>query len=466
MEDAQLFVSALTDYIHQGLDNDPQVEYRDVVLNITAINGYGYNGLVNGAASETSSIFQDSISDGMRLNYLIKCSDSFVCTYMISESSSVGMDHAIFESFVTTKLRSYFLSPDATNTEMDSALIFAVDNFTMESDGDSDGSIFDNNGSSIFEIKPTILYIFGALCPCISIGVILYHRKRHRSTDTLCISNALVAMISIGDYSDGIKLRRKDKDVQGTYQNLPVEKDADTLQNLCQYMNWTFISKGDEVKTHWTEKEVMDFLQKDIGQKMFDKDGESTFDGLIVCVSCHGIQDKIVTSDMKTIERTVIHRTLSLKYPQLRDIPRIFVFDCCDGWDERRDSIKGNHEIAKDIELIMTDQSQRTKGTDLSDVQNMSVNAWTSTTKNPDYNMVTVYAANSGFVAKMNYNGSYLVYSLTDAIMENVERKQEKTLGELLEDVQNRLHDAGSQLPVNILNNHTRTLIFKKNVQQ
>ena len=453
-------------FIHQGFDSDDNLEYSDLFLNISYINNRTYNDLVNGNQPEASDILMESINDATRLQYLIKCHDNSVCSYLTEENSNIGMEHDAFEQFVSEKLQSYFVATDANNDALASNLIFAVENMTQSSTDAMKTTPDDSGGTSTFS---NILYIFGALCLFIlsvSIGLILTHRNRHRVTDKLCISNALVAVINIGDYADGVRISRKDKDVQEHYGNLPVEKDAETLKNLCQYMNWTFISKGDDVKTHWTEKEVMEFLEEGIGVVMFDKDGKSNFDGLIVCVSCHGMKDAIVTSDMKTIERTVIHRTLSLKYPQLRDIPRIFVFDCCDGWDERRASINVNQDIAKDIELIAIDQSQRRKGTDLSDVQNMSVNAWTSATKNPDYNMVTVYAANSGFVAKMNYNGSYLVHSLTDAIMENVERKQGKTLSELLEDVQNRLHDAGSQLPVNIMNNNTRTLMFKKNVQK
>ena len=449
--DTELFLTSMTTYIHQGFDDDYHLEYRAVVLNVTDITDNFYDDL----STDDHSAMDETIHDyNMDLQYLIECRNVDICRYISGENATVQLDRSEFELFVTNRLNSNFSSD---------SLLFTVMNMTMRIDIDE---IHENEGISVFVI---ILGISGALClfiSGISIGVILYHRKRHRSTDNLCIRNALVAMISIGDYANGANISRRDKDVQGMYQNLPVEKDAETLQNLCKYMNWTFISKREEVDTHWTEKEVMTFLQRDIGQVMFDNDGESNFDGLIVCVSCHGMKDKIVTSDMKTIERTVIHRTLSLKYPQLRDIPRIFVFDCCDGWDERRASIPVAQEIAKDIELVMTDEGQSRKGTNLDDVQNMSTNAWTSTTKNPDYNMVTVYAANSGFVAKMNYNGSYLVYSLTDAIMENVERKQEKTLAEMLEDVQNRLHDAGRQLPVSILNNHTRSLVFQMNVQK
>jgi len=209
---------------------------------------------------------------------------------------------------------------------------------------------------------------------------------------------------------------------------------------------------------------------------MFDEDGTIKFDGLIVCVSCHGVKDSIITSDIKTIAKTVIHRTLSLKYPKLREIPRIFLFDCCSGSDIRRPTIEMDDEPSQEIEMTvaksptnmdgpLVKEDQFRKGTDLDDLQN--VNSWTSSTKNPDYNMVAVHAANSGFAAQMSdYKGSYLVYSLVKAIKLNIEKRTRKTLAELLEDVQNLLHDLGRQQTVNIFNNHTRTLVFKKNTQK
>ena len=278
------------------------------------------------------------------------------------------------------------------------------------------------------------------------------------------MSNALVAMISIGDYSDGNKISRRDKDFHESLINLPVEKDAETLRGLCKFMNWTFISKGKKVK--WTEKDIMYFLETEIAEMLISPNGSLKFDGLIICVSCHGIKDKIVTSDFKTIEKRAIHRVLSLKYPKLREIPRIFVFDSCDGSDEQITTMDTNAEQSKAIEMVLTEElnAESSKGTALDDVQ--SAGAWTSTTKNPDYDLVEVYAANSGFVAKMDYNGSYLVYYLTMAIKNNVEKKLGRTLAEILEIVQNHLHDLGRQQTVNILNNNTRTMVFKKNMSE
>ena len=311
----------------------------------------------------------------------------------------------------------------------------------------------------------------------------------------MVVSNALVAMISIGDYSEGNKIPTADKDFNGIFPDLAVEKDTETLKEFCEYMNWTFMSNGEKdgkFKTHWTENEVMSFLQEDVGDKMFNEN--SKFDGLIVCVSCHGIRDKIVTSDIKTIDKTAIHRVLSLKYPKKRRIPRIFIFDCCDGMDMRRPTIEAstiemNQEPIEEMEMTLVttvpkapenateveDSSESTeevelvpsesrKNTDLDDV--MRLNAWTSSTENPDYNMVAVYAANSGFVALMNYKGSYLVYSLVKAIKKNIQMKLGKTLAEVCEEVQNVLQDLGRQQTVNIFNNHTRTLIFRRNTQK
>merc|ERR1712003_280157 len=47
----------------------------------------------------------------------------------------------------------------------------------------------------------------------------------------------------------------------------------------------------------------------------------------------------IVTSDYMLIEKTIIHRLISSDYPEIREIPRIFIFDCCDG--------TGNQELTK-----------------------------------------------------------------------------------------------------------------------
>lgn len=155
-------------YIHQGFNNDPMLKYDDIVLNVSTINGHGYNEIVNGNYSENSAVLGKSVIDGMRLQYLIECRDESVCEYISDDSSTIGMDRITFQSFVSAKL----------SDNWDSALLFVVANITDNAMGTG---LNDKNVSSIFS---TILFIFGALClfiSGISIGVILHHRKRKPS---------------------------------------------------------------------------------------------------------------------------------------------------------------------------------------------------------------------------------------------------------------------------------------------
>ena len=175
------FVSSLTTYIHEGFDNDGNLKYSDIVPNISTINDRVYDYFIIEDSSETSSILKESINGGMRLQYLVECSHDNYCEYISDDSSTIGMDRAVFESFISAKLNSYFVSTEATNDAVDSSLIFSVENFTTISYDAMENSSNDDDGSSIFA---TILFIFGALClfiSGISIGVILHNRKRQSS---------------------------------------------------------------------------------------------------------------------------------------------------------------------------------------------------------------------------------------------------------------------------------------------
>eukprot|EP01083_Nonionella_stella_P080430 221072_1 len=80
---------------------------------------------------------------------------------------------------------------------------------------------------------------------------------------------------------------------------------------------------------YWTETEIVDLLN---GKAKQLNDETDRFDALIVAVSCHGMDNNICTSDYKLIDKVYIHRVFSAHYPAIiaiRDIPRIFLFDCC-----------------------------------------------------------------------------------------------------------------------------------------
>ena len=355
------------------------------------------------------------------------------------------------------------ISMDVTDDiDVVSELVFEIQNMSIyieKSDDDTSQSeatsLVPHILLLLFQSTMNLFIIVGAVVIiCLVCIVCVCCRRKH---SPLTISNALVAMIAIGDYSDGIKISAVDKDEKGIFNNLEVDKDIKTIQDLSKFMGWTFTSKGGKV--HWTAKEITSFCEMEIGEMLFTANNKLKYDGLIVCVSCHGVKDNIVTSDIETIEKTAIHRMLSLKYPEIREIPRIFIFDCCNGSDRRHTSIAMNMEQPKLIEMTSI-----RKATELEDVQSRHQRAWTTNSKNPDYNLVVVHAANEGFVAKMSSDvGSYAVYALSKVIRTNVGRIPAKGLAELLEEVQNALHDQGKQQTMNVFNNHTRTLVFEKN---
>ena len=89
----------------------------------------------------------------------------------------------------------------------------------------------------------------------------------------------------------------------------------------------------------------------------------------------------------------------------------------------------------------------------------------TAETKNPDYNLVVIHAANSGYMAKMREDkiGSYLSYLFMQRVQRNIVEHQGKGLAEIMEDIQNVLHDNGRQQTVNVFNNNTRNMMIEMN---
>ena len=88
-------------------------------------------------------------------------------------------------------------------------------------------------------------------------------------------------------------------------------------------------------KTHWNDEELIRVLRNDIANAMLDGDRNTKYDGLIACISCHGIKNKIITSNEKLVDKTLIHRLVLMDNPEIREIPRLFLFDSCESDDEQ-----------------------------------------------------------------------------------------------------------------------------------
>ena len=289
--------------------------------------------------------------------------------------------------------------------------------------------------------------------------------------------NGLLVSIPIGIYDNS-----DDPTVSIRFPNIPVERDAKNMKDLADFLQYEYLTI--DGKLNWTESEVTDFITNKVGEEYFDADGNPKYDGLIVSFSGHGVRDHIVTSDGQLIDRTSIHRSVSNKFPEIREFPRIFIFDACDGSGDRTKSVSSSATVAsketvhsdsemddyKSEDEMVEDENTRQqteteKGMKLEDVQ--KDDEWTTHTKNPDYNLAVVHASNSGFVAKMHsaeHIGSYLSYFFAKQVKRNVQSGNTQGLGEIMKDIERALHDKGKQLIRTEFFTGMRKLRIEKNV--
>ena len=255
------------------------------------------------------------------------------------------------------------------------------------------------------------------------------------------IRNALVVGIAIGKYGDGASLTAE------TCADLNVDKDLDNLASFCNFMGYEFICN--ERKIHWTQEEILTYLRDDVGAIFFSPKGKAIYDGLLVCVSGHGVRDHVVTSQLEYVEKSTMYRCICDKFPQFIEIPRIFIFDACAGGREKRDSFCLNPlEEAKVHQVVP-----------MGDSDDLSVEAMATPKIDLDRNAALIHAANEGYQAKMRGDiGPYLLYSFMERVRRNVVKHEQKGLQELMGEIQEGLHKMGRQQTVNVFNTNTRNL--------
>merc|ERR1712129_491000 len=65
--------------------------------------------------------------------------------------------------------------------------------------------------------------------------------------------------------------------------------------------------------------------------------GREAYDALFLVLSGHGIKGSLITKDHKLLSKTEIHRMFSSQgNVRSRSVPRIFLFDCCDGSEDMK----------------------------------------------------------------------------------------------------------------------------------
>ena len=193
----------------------------------------------------------------------------------------------------------------------------------------------------------------------------VYKKQKQMEEVTINIYNPMVITVAIGFYDK----YQKDKEIKGTLKDLEgvradIDKaikffgDNDDEESLKYdvYPKIYFKQTIDNYKAWWPQQQLMEFLLKQAEElernlKQYEISDNNRYDSLLVIISCHGIKGYIATSDYKKISKTAIHRIFSKKALS-RKIPRLFLFDCCSGNDEReyerRESIDRESSDEKD----------------------------------------------------------------------------------------------------------------------
>eukprot|EP01083_Nonionella_stella_P313884 1128558_1 len=272
--------------------------------------------------------------------------------------------------------------------------------------------------------------------------------------EAIPIQNAMVILIAIGEYDVNPDDPDPELAALGGLNNLKgIDKDIQHLHRLFgpNRLNYTIYPKYMNVtgslKVHWTQTEIVQLLNE---KATYLDSHLDEFDGLIVVISGHGMKGFICTSDCKMIEKLAIHRLFSLLHLRLRHIPRVFLFDCCDGEWECKDRNKG--------------PSDQRKLYTCKDIGSTDI-AWGKDEKNPDHRLAQIDAANPGFQSKFNRKkGSYMLFEFVERTISRLDHEQNTCIYRIFDEVQQHLAEKGKQLIKTSYSDRTRwiTLLPKQ----
>ena len=294
---------------------------------------------------------------------------------------------------------------------------------------------------------------------CAILLIFYYHKsrriKRRFTKDYTWMSNPMVIACSLEFYQ-----APKNAEFKGYVDNLLGAKH-DTLnlfELFYERMNYQFFPMVDvHPKTLWTKTELLDFIEKQaklFASNLFDPiNNINGFDGLICAISAHGIDQSILTSDYGLIKKKAIYRAFSDPYPAVRDLPRIFLFDCCDGMESIAKGIKPKKKTQTTGTMI-------TKG-DGDDKENKAV--WKYGDNNTDWKLAVLNSSNLDYQSFLDTRfGSKMIYGFYSRAMACLDKGRSVYLGEIFGEIQLELGKT-HQLPTFTWNNNTDHVVLKRN---
>eukprot|EP01084_Bolivina_argentea_P261195 441297_1 len=231
--------------------------------------------------------------------------------------------------------------------------------------------------------------IIGSIMACLlcsgSLLWCIYYYKRKprkiREKQTMYIKNGCVILICIGEYDDIVS----DAEIDGYLSNLDNQQDAENMLKLFHdklnydVFPYNIDTDGNRYfESNWKANDLTEFLEEKANYLEANINDGKRYDGLIVIISCHGIDQYICTSEYKKYSKSAIHRIFSWKHPLTRSIARFFLYDCC----------AGSHMQAVDISDDEKDQRTETgkygKVVELTDIDAAEKQAWSPGQDNPD----------------------------------------------------------------------------------
>ena len=254
----------------------------------------------------------------------------------------------------------------------------------------------------------------------------------------LPVSKPKIVPICIGKYEDESSEEAVVfPDLDGVKYDLEkIEKLAECFENFDQNLA-CFKST-----LSWSKDELIEYLR---AQSRDFVDNLGSYDCLLLFISSHGIREYIITSDLWYVELEVVYFIFS-QDNTMRDIPRIFIIDCCRGYEENKGLYIYNEDNKQSPNLddgnkyyTLSDYRDEDDGGGIMNDDGEYFGEHRCRMK------VELQATPNCHIAKSNTKqGSHFTIKLIDEMINNY---RTKTLSEMYDDTERILEDNIKQLP-------------------
>merc|ERR1712087_480196 len=290
-------------------------------------------------------------------------------------------------------------------------------------------------------------------------------------TPTVEVRNPMVIVLGQAYYSKD----KSGKEYEGFIRDLDgIDVDVRNMVTFFRSLNYQIFPKETSYKSlkyprcRWTKQELIDLLTrkaKDL-EASIKKGGPNAFDAVFLTMSAHGIKGSIITRDHKLLSKEEIHRMFSSQGNVLsRGIPRIFLFDCCDGVEDQK---AVTHIALPSVDSIArtTTEEEEEKADILPISESPGIKhlrkLWKHGEQNPDHRLAVLNAANEGFQSKMNCDvGSYVIHGFWRRATALLAETGEVPLKVIFKEIQDDL-GTYKQMPVFTWNNDTELVVLKQ----